>query len=139
MGNYGVRLSWVEGYRVIDGCTFEDNYNTAVPMRITGTDLTLINSAFLSHGPGDQNLHIRNSNVLVDTCTLVGSNQPGYVVLMEDFGTVDNSNGTVFRNTDFTAGQAGMPLVRIDGITPFGIGIRGGRRPSPHNPAESNG
>ncbi|UCF08697.1 MAG: right-handed parallel beta-helix repeat-containing protein, partial [Thermoplasmata archaeon] len=119
MGIYGVRFSHLEGATNIDGCTFEDNYNSALPLKVSGTDMTLRNTAFFSHGNGTPCLLIRNSDVTAEGCYFHGNYQPGHLVHIDDIPGSGNSNGTVFRDCDFTRGEADVPLYRVDGATPF--------------------
>ncbi|UCF07303.1 MAG: hypothetical protein JSW28_06520, partial [Thermoplasmata archaeon] len=112
--NYVVRLSNVVGYTEMDGCTFEDGTPSAMQLRVSGTDLNLRNTGFTGRGANKPSIEIINSDVTAENCYINGFNQPGSLVTIEG-----DSDGTVFMNTDFVNGELDVPLVMVEGATPF--------------------
>lgn len=111
MKMYGVRLQGVVGYRNIEGCAFEDTYNSAIGIEVIETDLDVKGCSFNSHGNNESSLFIRDAKVYCADSSFRGNYQPGNEVIIERQG----SSGSILERCTFWDGAPGDYFLSIDG------------------------
>lgn len=114
MGRYGVQLFRPLGYKNIEEVTFHETYNTATGLYVSGMDINIINSDFISHSNKTPSLIINQANAFISQSSFYGDNVPGNLVRI-----LENSNGTIFDRCRFQDGPPDYPYIRTQGSSPF--------------------
>ncbi|UCF08696.1 MAG: right-handed parallel beta-helix repeat-containing protein [Thermoplasmata archaeon] len=116
-GQYGVRMDGAVGNTIIHtSVDFTDSNNVGTGVYVSNGDLVIRDTNFLSHGPNQPSLRIKNATVSVETCWFGAQDQDGYSILVEDSPA---PNSTVVSDGIFDNGAADNYYIRSDGASPF--------------------